>query len=228
MNIPSPASRLPGPPLARPVRRRPRSVWLRPALMSAFLFGIWVVRAIQWFSQPDDPGRVSAASLGGFPTRPPVTVDVASDDGADQKEHESPEPPKDVSPSDASPSEVPAPGALDDESLRRKLPGRWTREYSGTWNLAIHEDGTGVMVVHPNRFWALVVGPKITIRMIWKVEDGKTVFDSLSGEPASSFEAAMKFWKRHQERKVITLDGERFVYLSDDGRSHSVWTRADR
>lgn len=114
---------------------------------------------------------------------------------------------------------------LDDETLRTRIVGAWTRQYSGTWNLEIRADGTGTMVVAPDRFWSLLVGPRITIRMEWRVENGLAVFDSIGGEPKASFEAAMTFWKRHQERKVVELNDERFVYRSDDGKSNSVWNR---
>ena len=116
---------------------------------------------------------------------------------------------------------------LDDTSIRKNIAGHWTRQYSGTWNLEIRDDATGTMTVLPDRFWSLLIGPRVTIRMEWRVENGTAVFDSIDGEPKSSFEAAMTFWKRHQERKIVELNDERFVYKSDDGKSNSVWTRAE-
>lgn len=113
----------------------------------------------------------------------------------------------------------------EDDRMRAAMLGTWTREYSGRWTMTIRDDGTGVMTAVPDRVWALIVGPKITIDMTWSVVDGRVIFDSIKGDPESSFKVVMKIWKAHQDRKLIEVNDEQLVYLSDDGKSHSKWTR---
>lgn len=115
----------------------------------------------------------------------------------------------------------------DDDELRSRVVGRWSRQNSGTWSLAIHEDGTGTLVVVPDRIWSLVVGSKVTIRMNWKIERGVAIFDSVGGEPKTSYEIVMTMWKKHQARKIVALDERQFVYLSEDGKHESKWTRVE-
>ncbi|MCC7420465.1 MAG: hypothetical protein IT428_09300 [Planctomycetaceae bacterium] len=180
--------------------RRPRSTWIGPCIALMLLVGICGVRSRYRAASAGEPNQVvSYAFVAG-------TVDSvnAADRAAESK------------PSDGT----------DDETLRIRIVGAWTRQYSGKWNLEIRSDGTGTMVVEPDRFWSLLVGPRVTIRIEWRVENGLAVCDSIDGEPKSSFEAAMTFWKRHQERRVVELNDERFVYRSDDGKSNSVWNRA--
>ncbi len=112
-----------------------------------------------------------------------------------------------------------------DAAHRRTILGKWTRDYYGQWVMSIEEDGSGTLVVEPDRIWALVIGPKITVHIDWQVQNGAAVFDTLRGEPETSFNAAMKLWKKHQNRRIVELTDEKFVYLSDDGKSNSEWTR---
>lgn len=183
--------------------------WITAALMMTVL--VLAARALGWLSWSSP---TIAESMESTSNATPGTNETAGEAAGSR-----------VPGAAAGPTDSGRPNAADTVSIRQRILGKWTRTLSGQWNLEIREDGSGTMTVTPDRFWALVVGSKITIEMTWDVRDGFAIFDSVRGEPATSFEIVMKMWKKHQERRILELTDDRFVYLSDDGKSQSVWTR---
>ncbi len=116
-------------------------------------------------------------------------------------------------------------GGLSDDRIRERILGAWGRKYSGDWRMEIRPDGTGAMTVIPDRVWSYVVGARVSVEFVWRVEDGMAIFDTLRGEPETSYRVVMTMWKKHQRRKVLQLNEQTFAYLSDDGVSRSEWTR---
>jgi hypothetical protein len=119
------------------------------------------------------------------------------------------------------------PAAGEDDAHRRTAVGTWTQYDRGPRTLTLREDGTGTMLVEPAGAWAYLIGAKVTMQIEWKVEKGRAIMNSISGQPETAFKAITQLFGKERDREIVELTAEKLVLLDNEDGSKSEWTRAE-
>jgi hypothetical protein len=113
-----------------------------------------------------------------------------------------------------------------DAALRRKIAGTWEQQRHGHRALTVRSDGTATMSIEPAQLWRLVVGPRLTLEIVWTIQDGRLDFESVSGEPQDKFDVATRMFGRKRSYPIQDVNDEQIMLTDESDGSEEVWFRA--
>jgi hypothetical protein len=122
-----------------------------------------------------------------------------------------------------------APDSADrDAEYRRKVLGRWTQSLDDAEReLILHPDGTALQVIYPKGFVATsVLGDRVEIDVLWKVENGRAIFDSIGGRPADMAQRVNDLFGTHRDRRIVEITDKRILLFDEQDNKPSEWLRA--
>ena len=108
-------------------------------------------------------------------------------------------------------------GATRDDVYRRLLVGKWETERSGHRELTVRADGTATMVVRLTGVNAVLFGKKLTFWIKWTVQDGKLVFSTTGGEPASRIKVITVMYGTNRTQQIRSLTKNRLLLIDEEG-----------
>lgn len=120
--------------------------------------------------------------------------------------------------------------ASREERWRRDVIGDWKTYYKGVRLMTVRPDGTATIVANLTDYaWheTLLVGAKkVTFEIVWDIEDGHLVFDTVGGEPAASVNVITGVHGSSKRFEIVHVTDDEFRYHSDDpGEDDYVWER---
>lgn len=104
--------------------------------------------------------------------------------------------------------------------------GTWAQERFGRRTLTIRPDGTALMIIEPNDFFALAYGKRIEIELAWQFNGERAVYRITGGNPADKLELAKKSWGDAWDEPVVDVTDNSFVLVGADG-SRCEWRRSE-
>ena len=116
--------------------------------------------------------------------------------------------------------------AKTDADYARMIVGEWEQKNKGERSLTIREDGTAMMVVKLDSYYAFIFGSKIEADIDWTIEKGEITFAMTGGRPATAVDLVKSSIGEKITQRIIEATEDRFV-LADikDGKPDPPWTR---
>lgn len=121
------------------------------------------------------------------------------------------------------PSASPLPKSLAE--IEQAVTGEWTGFYQGPRRLTVLEGGKATMVVEPEGLASILLAPKITFEVLWKINGDQLEFETVGGEPLDKVEVVTKMYGKRRSHKILELQPEKIVLLDEDGVTEYVWNR---
>jgi hypothetical protein len=109
------------------------------------------------------------------------------------------------------------------------LVGKWTQQRTGTRNLTIRDDGTATMIVILDSPYNYVFGDKITLNIDWTLKDGRLIFKTNGGKPATQIKVLTKMFGSERDQPILELTSKRLLLKDgDEGEPNHDWTRVTK
>lgn len=106
------------------------------------------------------------------------------------------------------------------------LLGKWTQQRTGTRNLTVREDGTATMIVILDSPYNYVFGDKITLYIDWTLKDGRLIFKTNGGKPATQIKVLTKMFGSERDQPILELTSQRLLLKDgDEGEPNHDWKR---
>lgn len=209
-----------GPKVTVPSRHGGLLLWVLPALAALALATLLLTTP----SEPElSPRPVPDVNPLPPANQPTLTWPQSTDTGADSKTRNvsqtSPRLPGNDKPQGNSPS------GMSLAEAQRAVTGEWTGFYQGQRRLTVREGGKATMLVEPEGLGSLLLAPKLTFEVLWKVNGDHLEFETVGGDPADKVEVVVKMFGKHRKHRIVDLKPERIVLLDEDGVTEYVWRR---
>jgi hypothetical protein len=112
-----------------------------------------------------------------------------------------------------------------DERLKQQLVGVWTDNYRGKRTMTLRDDGTGEMDVELEGATAMLFAEHLHFDMVWRIEEGKLIKESIGGQPAEKVNLILKTMGRRAEETVLEVTKERLRTRESDRTTVYDWQR---
>jgi hypothetical protein len=112
-----------------------------------------------------------------------------------------------------------------DENYRRLAAGTWQDFYHGKRTLTLKPDGTATMVVEFSGLKARLFTRRLTLQIVWSIEDGRMHRRTVGGSPADKVEFVNRRAGVQVAEPIVELTDEQMVLLDQDGSRQYRWRR---
>lgn len=195
----------------QPVRRS-----RRPLVHLAVVLGTaGLIAGNSWLkSNGEAEGRGPAAaaeqSLVAVPTAAPAVPDNAADTEASAQ------------------AQAQSSSEQSDDAYRQAVLGTWyVDDYYGRCILDLKEGGKGTMTVVLSSYYAYLLAPRVDAVLEWTIEDGRALFETVSGKPEAAYSIIAREKGEDRDRKIVEISQKRMLLKDDhDDDSIATWTRA--
>ena len=167
--------------------------------------------------------RVITPTSQSFIAQPVPLAIAALDTTQNREEPAAPEQPQLETSNDSAsePQETPTSKLILDRFI-----GTWAQERFGRRTLTIRPNGTALMIIEPNDFFALAYGKRIEVELSWQFNGERAVYRITGGNPADKLELAKKSWGDAWDEPVVDVTDNSFVLVGADG-SRCEWRRSE-
>lgn len=197
-------------------------LWVLPALAALAVATIWLATP----GQPESASSQAAALQSSARTAPPMYTDkplynpaVSLPGRTTAAAQTAPKSPL----TEKGDGDSKQPVALAE--AHHIVKGEWTSFYQGQRRLIVLDDGTATMVVEPEGLGAVLLAPKITFEVLWKINGDQLEFETVGGDPLDKVNVVVKMYGKHRKHKIVRLEPDQIVLLDEDGVTEYVWTR---
>ena len=114
-----------------------------------------------------------------------------------------------------------------DAEYRQRALGAWTQSRSDAEReLILSADGTGLQIIRPKGFLATsYLGELVELDVVWKIENGRAIFDSVAGRPADMAQRVNDLFGTHRDRRIVEITDERILLFDEQDNEPSEWKR---
>jgi hypothetical protein len=112
-----------------------------------------------------------------------------------------------------------------DENYQRLAVGTWQDFYHGKRTLTLRPDGTATMVVEFTGLKARLFTRRLTLQIVWSIQDGKMHRRTVGGTPADKVEFVNRRAGVQVAEPIVELTQEEMVLLDQNGSQQYRWHR---